>query len=129
MGYRFLFSAFPARVLRFLWVKCLCALGLKIAGEKTQRASKASGVDPVSLICIFSSLPNTRPFGRSLASDSIGTPNSHESNPMMGDPLRSSCVSSQKQNLEGVHEAFWELTGFGFHRNSEVKRVRARAIP
>ncbi|CAN6716549.1 unnamed protein product [Malus baccata var. baccata] len=27
------------------------------------------------------------------------------------------------------HKAFWELTGFGFHRNSEVKRVRARAIP
>ncbi|CAN6698370.1 unnamed protein product [Malus baccata var. baccata] len=26
----------------------------------------------------------------------------HESNPMMGDPLRSSHVSSQKQNCEGV---------------------------
>ncbi|RXI04890.1 hypothetical protein DVH24_039164 [Malus domestica] len=26
-------------------------------------------------------------------------------------------------------EAFWELTGFGFHWNSKVKRVRARAIP
>ncbi|CAN6573242.1 unnamed protein product [Malus baccata var. baccata] len=26
------------------------------------------------------------------------------------------------------HEAFWELIGFEFHRNSEVKRVRARAI-
>ncbi|CAN6686530.1 unnamed protein product [Malus baccata var. baccata] len=22
----------------------------------------------------------------------------------------------------GTHEAFWELIGFGFHRNSEVKR-------
>ncbi|RXI04552.1 hypothetical protein DVH24_038826 [Malus domestica] len=32
------------------------------------------GVDPVSLICIFSSLSNTRPFGSSLASGSIGTP-------------------------------------------------------
>ncbi|RXH68990.1 hypothetical protein DVH24_031323 [Malus domestica] len=29
----------------------------------------------------------------------------------------------------GRHEVFWELTGFGFHRNSEVKQVRARAIP
>ncbi|RXI04899.1 hypothetical protein DVH24_039173 [Malus domestica] len=73
---------------------------------------------------------------------------------MMGDPLGSSRVSSQKQNREGMveaqsgqyratakssqgcgmglgrdHEAFWELTGFGFHRNSEVKRVRMRAIP
>ncbi|RXH85982.1 hypothetical protein DVH24_017035 [Malus domestica] len=28
-----------------------------------------------------------------------------------------------------IHEVFWELTGFGFHRNSEVKRVRARTIP
>ncbi|CAN6576683.1 unnamed protein product [Malus baccata var. baccata] len=48
----------------------------------------------------------------------------------MGDPLRSSRLSSQKQNCEGMagHEAFWELTGFGFHRNSEVKRVRARAV-
>ncbi|RXH99787.1 hypothetical protein DVH24_021589, partial [Malus domestica] len=26
------------------------------------------------------------------------------------------------------HKAFWELTGLGFHRNSEVKRVRAKAI-
>ncbi|CAN6585592.1 unnamed protein product [Malus baccata var. baccata] len=31
------------------------------------------GVDHVSLICIFSSLPSTRPFGSSLASSSIGT--------------------------------------------------------
>ncbi|RXH87356.1 hypothetical protein DVH24_034256 [Malus domestica] len=60
------------------------------------------GVDPVSLICIFSSLPNTRPFGSSLVLGSIGTLNSLESNPMMGDPLGSSRVSSQKQNLEGV---------------------------
>ncbi|CAN6567690.1 unnamed protein product [Malus baccata var. baccata] len=29
----------------------------------------------------------------------------------------------------GDHEAFWELTGFGFYQNSEVKRVRAKAIP
>ncbi|RXI09431.1 hypothetical protein DVH24_034048 [Malus domestica] len=28
---------------------------------------------------------------------------------MMGDPLGSSRVSSQKQNREGVHNAFWEL--------------------
>ncbi|RXH73975.1 hypothetical protein DVH24_016797, partial [Malus domestica] len=27
------------------------------------------------------------------------------------------------------HEAFWEFTGFRFHRNYEVKRVHARAIP
>ncbi|RXH81551.1 hypothetical protein DVH24_034972 [Malus domestica] len=27
------------------------------------------------------------------------------------------------------HEAFWELIDFGFHRNSEVKLVRVRAIP
>ncbi|CAN6711757.1 unnamed protein product [Malus baccata var. baccata] len=32
------------------------------------------GVDLVSLICIFSSLLSTRPFGSSLASGSIGTP-------------------------------------------------------
>ena len=31
-------------------------------------------MDHVSLICIFSSLPSTRPFWSSLASDSIGTP-------------------------------------------------------
>ncbi|KAM1917113.1 hypothetical protein ACFX13_036753 [Malus domestica] len=70
---------------------------------------------------------------------------------MMGDPLRSSRVSSHKQNREGVVGAqneqyrvtvesssgcgggrgrdVWGLTGFGFHRNSEVKRDRARAIP
>ncbi|CAN6677725.1 unnamed protein product [Malus baccata var. baccata] len=60
------------------------------------------GVDPISLICIFSSLPSMRPFGSSLASGSIGTSNSHESNSMMGDPLGSSHVSSQKQNNEGV---------------------------
>ncbi|CAN6719548.1 unnamed protein product [Malus baccata var. baccata] len=72
----------------------------------------------------------------------------------MGDPLGSSHVSSQKQNGEGVvgaqsgqyhameesspgcdgglsrdHEAFWELTSFEFHQNSEVKLVHARAIP
>ncbi|RXH86855.1 hypothetical protein DVH24_022128 [Malus domestica] len=32
------------------------------------------GVDHLSLICIFSSLPSTRPFGISQASSSIGTP-------------------------------------------------------
>ncbi|RXH71995.1 hypothetical protein DVH24_025496 [Malus domestica] len=32
------------------------------------------GVDPVSLICIFSSLSSTRHFGNSLTSSSIGTP-------------------------------------------------------
>ncbi|CAN6684283.1 unnamed protein product [Malus baccata var. baccata] len=41
----------------------------------------------------------------------------------MGDPLGSSRVSFQKQNREGVHDAFWELASFRFHRNSEVKRV------
>ncbi|KAM2571719.1 hypothetical protein TB1_006406 [Malus domestica] len=37
----------------------------------------------------------------------------------MGDPLGSSAR----------HEAFWELTGFGFHRNSEVKRENGQSIP
>ncbi|CAN6723563.1 unnamed protein product [Malus baccata var. baccata] len=63
------------------------------------------GMDLVSLICIFPSLPNTRPFGSSLASGSIGTSkfsDSRESNSMMGGPLGSSRVSSQKQNREGV---------------------------
>ncbi|KAM1643168.1 hypothetical protein ACFX14_012987 [Malus domestica] len=46
----------------------------------------------------------TRPFGSSLASGSIGTLKLSESNPMMGDPLGSSCMSSQKQNCEGVIE-------------------------
>ncbi|RXI06317.1 hypothetical protein DVH24_018359 [Malus domestica] len=27
------------------------------------------------------------------------------------------------------HEAFWELTGFGFHWNSEVKRVARKSTP
>ena len=27
------------------------------------------------------------------------------------------------------HEAFWELTGFGFHENSEVKRVARESTP
>ncbi|RXH94680.1 hypothetical protein DVH24_024364 [Malus domestica] len=59
-------------------------------------------VDHVSLICIFLSLLSTRHFGCSLASSFIGTPNSRESNPMMGDSLGSSRMSSQKQNREGV---------------------------
>ncbi|CAN6687944.1 unnamed protein product [Malus baccata var. baccata] len=28
-----------------------------------------------------------------------------------------------------MYEAFWELTGFGFHRNSEVKRVARESNP
>ncbi|CAN6703854.1 unnamed protein product [Malus baccata var. baccata] len=28
-----------------------------------------------------------------------------------------------------LHEAFWGLTGFGFHRNSEVKRVARESNP
>ncbi|RXI03342.1 hypothetical protein DVH24_003994 [Malus domestica] len=60
---------------------------------------------PPLLICIFSSLPNKRPFGSSLASGSIGTLNSRKNNLMMNDPLRSSRVSSQKQNREGVVRA------------------------
>ncbi|RXH95560.1 hypothetical protein DVH24_008060 [Malus domestica] len=31
--------------------------------------------------------------------------------------------------ISTYHEALWELLGFGFHRNLEVKRVRAREIP
>ncbi|CAN6543303.1 unnamed protein product [Malus baccata var. baccata] len=27
------------------------------------------------------------------------------------------------------HEAFWELTGFGFRRNSEVKREGGQSTP
>ncbi|KAM2682318.1 hypothetical protein EV2_013906 [Malus domestica] len=47
-----------------------------------------------------------RPFGSSLASGSIGTSKLSElSNPMMGDPLGSSRVSSKKQNREGMVEA------------------------
>ncbi|CAN6700925.1 unnamed protein product [Malus baccata var. baccata] len=60
------------------------------------------GVDLVSLICIFSSLPSTRSFGNSLALGSIGTSNSCESILRMGDPLGSSRLSSQKQNRKGV---------------------------
>ncbi|RXH75404.1 hypothetical protein DVH24_030125, partial [Malus domestica] len=36
--------------------------------------SNQTGVDPISLICIFSSLLSTRLFGSSLALGSIGTP-------------------------------------------------------
>ncbi|CAN6716652.1 unnamed protein product [Malus baccata var. baccata] len=49
-------------------------------------------MDLVSLICTFPPPNSMRPFGSSLASD----------NPMMGDPLESSHVSSQKQNREGI---------------------------
>ncbi|RXH87627.1 hypothetical protein DVH24_034527 [Malus domestica] len=59
-------------------------------------------VDLVSFICIFLSLPSIRSLGSSLATGFIGTLNSRESNPRMGDPLGSSRVSFEKQNLEGV---------------------------
>ncbi|BBH05205.1 hypothetical protein Prudu_016527, partial [Prunus dulcis] len=36
--------------------------------------------------------------------------------------------NSKAEFDSGPHEAFWELTGFGFYRNSEVKRVLDRAI-
>ncbi|CAN6576896.1 unnamed protein product [Malus baccata var. baccata] len=73
---------------------------------------------------------------------------------MMGDPLGSSRVSSQKQNHEGVVGAqsgqyramaesspgcggglnrdvtkIFNLTGFRFHRNSEVKQVVHESTP
>ncbi|CAN6695488.1 unnamed protein product [Malus baccata var. baccata] len=38
------------------------------------RWNQAQGVDPVSFIYIFSSLPSIRPFGSSLALGSIRTP-------------------------------------------------------
>ncbi|CAN6696848.1 unnamed protein product [Malus baccata var. baccata] len=41
---------------------------------RTESIAGNKGVDHVSLICIFSSLPSTRPFGSSLASSFIGTP-------------------------------------------------------
>ncbi|RXI08785.1 hypothetical protein DVH24_022929 [Malus domestica] len=68
-------------------------------------------LDPreVILKCTFTSLPSTRPFGSSLASSSVRTLKLSE---------------KDARALSG-----WELIGFGFHRNSEVKRVRARAIP
>ncbi|RXH80267.1 hypothetical protein DVH24_041414 [Malus domestica] len=52
------------------------------------------------LICTCSPPYSTRPFGNSLAAGSIGTPKLSKFG--MGDPLGSSCVSSHKQNLEGV---------------------------
>ncbi|KAM0969090.1 hypothetical protein ACFX13_017657 [Malus domestica] len=43
------------------------------------------------------------------------------------------CVQrrERKEGREGVvgHEAFWELTGFGFHRNSEIKREGGQSTP
>ncbi|CAN6675243.1 unnamed protein product [Malus baccata var. baccata] len=55
------------------------------------------------LVCTCSPPYSTRPFGNSLASDFIGTLKLSEFGiPMMGDPLGSSCLSSQKQNHEGV---------------------------
>ncbi|RXH76445.1 hypothetical protein DVH24_019333 [Malus domestica] len=42
---------------------------------------------------------------------------------------KSKFATVSKNALWPSHEAFLELIGFGFHRNSEVKRVRARAIP
>ena len=62
-------------------------------------------MDPVSFICIFSSLPSTKPFGSLLASSSVGTPKLSEfvrEQSHMSDPLGGSRVSSQKQNREGV---------------------------
>ncbi|RXH78704.1 hypothetical protein DVH24_002222 [Malus domestica] len=72
------------------------------------------GVNLVSFKCIFSSLPSMRLFGSSLASGSIGTPKLSE---------------FVARAILGWHEAFWELTGFGFHRNSEVKQVRSESNP
>ncbi|CAN6691454.1 unnamed protein product [Malus baccata var. baccata] len=56
-------------------------------------------------------LESGRPFGQPSVGDGLTSPKGggsykpyipHESNPRMGDPLGSSCVSSQKQNREGV---------------------------
>ncbi|CAN6555165.1 unnamed protein product [Malus baccata var. baccata] len=41
--------------------------------RRGRRAPKGGGLG-VILKCIFTSLPSTRPFGSSLASDSVGTP-------------------------------------------------------
>ena len=50
-------------------------------GVSSVRSHIAQGVDPVSLICIFPSLPSTRFFGSSLASGSVGTPKLSENGP------------------------------------------------
>ncbi|KAM1048057.1 hypothetical protein ACFX2C_027329 [Malus domestica] len=44
-------------------------------------------------------------------------------------PDRDVTIWYQSQSLAGCHEAFWELTSFGFHRNSEVKRVARESNP
>ena len=44
-----------------------------LRGDGLLDLTSPRGVDHVSLICIFPSLPSTRPFGSSLASGSIGT--------------------------------------------------------
>ncbi|RXH78836.1 hypothetical protein DVH24_002354 [Malus domestica] len=49
------------------------------------------------LMCTCSLPYSMRPFGNSLASDPIRTPN-----PRIGDPLGSSRVETQKQNREGM---------------------------
>ncbi|RXH90460.1 hypothetical protein DVH24_035224 [Malus domestica] len=91
-----------------------------------------------------------RPSKNSLASGSVGTPKLSE---IAARAFPGWVTHWEKQNLEcvvgtqsgqycatvesspgcggglGQDEAFWELTGFGFHGNSEVKRVCSRAIP
>ncbi|RXH99554.1 hypothetical protein DVH24_021356 [Malus domestica] len=42
--------------------------------RRPRRHTSGQRLAHVSLICIFSSLPSTRPFGSSLALGSIGTP-------------------------------------------------------
>ena len=66
--------------------------------------------------------------GRKCADEDVG--------PLRGWIVRShiaqgsgSCKPYMYIPISTKHEAFWELTGFGFGRNSEVKRVQGQSIP
>ncbi|CAN6688355.1 unnamed protein product [Malus baccata var. baccata] len=98
-------------------------------------------MDPLRLICIFSSLPSTRPFGSSSASGSVGTPKLSEKGAraflgwvthlevLAWSRLKVDNMVLRESRAQDVYEAFWELTGFGFCMNSEVKRERGQSIP
>ncbi|RXH96663.1 hypothetical protein DVH24_009167 [Malus domestica] len=73
------------------------------------RNTKSSSLQPCKN---ESELASTRPFGSSWASGSIETPK----------------LSEFRRAHSHDHDAFWELIGFGFHRNSKIKRVRARVF-
>ncbi|CAN6718235.1 unnamed protein product [Malus baccata var. baccata] len=90
-------------------------------------------MDPLCFICIFSSLPSTRPFGSSLALGSVGTPKLSKKGvrAFLGWVIHCEVLAWLGPKVDNTvlwRSQAWDVVEPGSD-NFEVKRERGQSIP